>query len=478
MPCPKLALLSAIGVLLPSCSNVFSNLRTSSEQPSPKPNAALSTGQLGMSLARGTSLSMARQPVTTSTLGLAVLWQRPRELLSANLPFSPNFTPTPQVQPGSAGFETLLDEKGLPSPEMGKLTWLVDGKRFFPEFEKQIKAAKSTIDVQVFIYDNDDIAVRYADQLKQRSHNAQVRVLYDDLGSVMAWKSPPETPFPAGFKAPSNMASHFKGGSQVQVRRMLNPWMVCDHSKLHVFDHRVAIMGCMNIGREYYSEWHDLMFRVEGPVVASLQEDFNRSWHKAGPAGIFSVFKKEPTPVQPPEVAGQIPLRVMRTDPAAGRNEIRKCMLLAIRAARERIWIENPYIANDDIVEELEEAARRGVDVRVIIPSKNDSTIMDIGNKAFANKLIKAGGKAYEYPRMTHMKVMICDGWACVGSANLDTLSLRINRELNLTFNDRAEVTRLVNQVFMPDFRVSKRRTAGDAVSPTSPITEAVADQL
>jgi cardiolipin synthase len=464
--------------LLCSCSNLFNNLRNSSEQRSPKPNAGMSTGSLGMSLVRGTTLSMVRQPVTTSTLGLAVMWQRPRELLSANLPLSPNFTPTPGVQPGSAEFEKLLDEQDIPSPEMGKITWLVDGKRFFPEFEKQIAAARSTIDVQVFIFDNDDIAVRYAEHLKRRSHHVPTRVLFDDLGSVMAWKSPPETPMPSGFKPPTSMAKYFREGSQVQVRRMLNPWMVCDHSKLHVFDHRVAIMGCMNIGREYHSEWHDLMFRVEGPVVARLQEDFNRSWHHAGPAGIFSVFKKEPTPIQPPAVAGQIPVRVIRTDPAAGRNEIRKSMLLAIRAARERIWIENPYIANDDVVEELEEAARRGVDVRVVIPSKNDSTIMDVGNKAFANKLLKAGGKAYEYPGMTHMKVMICDGWACVGSANLDTLSLRINRELNLTFNDPAEVNRLIQQVFTPDFRVAKRRTLKDDVSPTAPLAEAVADQL
>ena len=330
--------------------------------------------------------------------------------------------------------------------------------------------------MQVYIFDNDDIAVRQADALKKRSQDARVRVLFDDLGSYTAAKSPPETPYPAGYEAPSSMAKYFRQDSKVMVRRLLNPWLVCDHSKLQVFDGRVALMGCMNIGREYYSEWHDLMFRGEGPVVGRLQEAFNRSWHKAGPAGIFSLARKEPV-AEVPAVAGQYPMRVLRTDPAARRPEIRKATLLSIRAARKRVWVENPYVANDDVTEEMEAAARRGVDVRLIIPSENDSKIMDISNKAFAAKLVKAGGKVYLYPGMTHMKVMVCDDWAIVGSANLDTLSMRINREIDLTFHERRAVRSLVDAVFTPDFARSKRYRP-DARTLASPLVETLADQL
>jgi cardiolipin synthase len=114
----------------------------------------------------------------------------------------------------------------------------------------------------------------------------------------------------------------------------------------------------------------------------------------------------------------------------------------------------------------------------VIIPSRGDSTIMDGGNLGTARGIIEAGGKVYRYPKMTHMKVMICDGWGCIGSANLDTLSMRINRELNLGFSDAESLRRLENEVFLPDFRISRRLRLEDTRSPVAPLAEAIADQL
>ena len=175
---------------------------------------------------------------------------------------------------------------------------------------------------------------------------------------------------------------------------------------------------------------------------------------------------------------GAIPLRMLQTDAARGKQQILDASLLAIRAARKRIWIENPYFAHDETAMELVAAARRGVDVRVILPSRGDSTIMDQGNLATARGLIEAGAKIYRYPRMTHMKVMICDGWAQAGSANLDTLSMRINRELNLAYSDPAAVRALEQKVFEADFRASRRLSLGDTASAIAPVAEAVADQL
>ena len=109
--------------------------------------------------------------------------------------------------------------------------------------------------------------------------------------------------------------------------------------------------------------------------------------------------------------------------------------LLAIRGAEKRIYIVNPYFASDEIVTALRFAVRRGVDVRVILAAEGDSAIMDVGNLATARVLIAGGAKFYRYPKMAHLKVMVCDDWATVGSANLDTLSMRINRELNIAFS-------------------------------------------
>ena len=234
----------------------------------------------------------------------------------------------------------------------------------------------------------------------------------------------------------------------------------------------------MNLGREYYSEWHDLMVKVEGPVVASLSREFNGAWRKAGPWGDLALFRKPAFLRRPAPVDGGVPLRLLRTDAARGQTHVLGATLLAIRAARQRVWIENPYFAHDDIVQAVVAAARRGVDVRVILPARGDSTIMDAGNLGTARAVIEAGGKVFRYPRMTHMKVMIADGWGCIGSANLDILSMRINRELNLAFSDPAVVRDLEAQVFLPDFRASKRIRLEETSSPVAPLAEAIADQL
>lgn len=477
MPPAKL-LLTAVCLFIPSCAQLSENAGKSREQRPQATDLATGAGNLGMGLFRSTALSTLRQPVTTATLGVSVLWHRPRELVSANLNTPLHLGPHPTEKPGTEAFEKLLDDSGIPRPGQGSLKWLVDGKRFFPDFDRELAAATKSVDLQVYIFDNDDIAVRYADRLKARAHDIPVRVMFDDMGSSFAQTSPPETPAPEGFFPPANMVSYLRGGSPIRVRRTLNPWLVADHSKLILVDRRIAYIGGMNIGREYYNEWHDLMIRIEGPVVRSFQRDFNRTWRKAGWSGDFALFRTPASVRKPAPVPGEIPLRILRTDPAEGRYEILKSTLLAIRAAKKRIWIENPYVAHDDITIALEDAARRGVDVRMILPARGDSTIMDIANIDVARRLILAGGKIYNYPLMTHMKVMICDNWATVGSANLDTLSMRINRELNIAFNDPGQVNELIRTVFMPDFRLSKRRRLKDTESFIAPIAEAIADQL
>lgn len=354
----------------------------------------------------------------------------------------------------------------------------MDGRGFFTELEHQLAYAKRGVDVQVYIFDNDDIAVRYADRLKQCARHLKVRVLMDDLGSTTAISSAPLTPGPRGIEPPASMLSYLKDGSNVRARRSLNPWLVCDHTKLFVIDQRTALLGGMNIGREYYSEWHDLMLRVEGPIVADFSSEYEHAWRSSAPLGGLSLFRKKYAPTPPPQTPDCVPIRLLRTDSSLGKHHVYEATLLALRSAKKRIWIENPYFAHDGITAEVCAAAKRGIDVRVILPKEGDSAIMDSGNLATANQIIQAGGKAYRYPRMTHMKVMICDDWAQAGSANLDTLSMRINRELNIGTADAKTVSQLERLVFKPDFRVSRRIKLQETESVVAPIAEALADQL
>lgn len=468
--------LGGVLLLLVSCTGVSSNARL--EQSS---DMITGGGNLALTAVRATAVAAVRQPVTTTKLGLVVLWHRPHAAVSGNLPVDLIPQTVATEAPGTPEFEELLDREGFPRAESGTLKWLVDGPEFFSEFDRQISSARYSIQVQVFIFDNDDIAVRYADLLKGRSGEVPVQVLFDDLGSTFAHTSAPRTLGPRGFVPPSDMHSYLRKNSKIRVRRTLNPWLVCDHTKLLVFDQRTAILGGMNIGREYFSEWHDLMVAVEGPVVRTLSDDFNSAWKKSGPWGDFALLHKSKISARPEpvtDITGGIPLRVLRTDPAKGRYEILDASLLAIRGARRRVWIQTPYFAHDDIKVEVAAAARRGVDVRVIIPSAGDSAIMSAGNLGTANSLIQAGAKVFRYPKMTHLKALICDDWATVGSANIDTLSMRINRELNLAFSNRAAVRDLEKLIFLPDFQRSKRIRLEETQSIIHSVAEIIAGQL
>jgi cardiolipin synthase len=472
---PRLLPLFAV---LASCAQPELNARRSLERI-PQANPALESG-IGLTgtMVRATALAAVKQPATTTRLGIAMMWHRPREFVSANIPLDLNGGPLPDSVPGSADFEKRLDEQTETTTEGGRLAFLLDGPAFFGELDTRIAAARRSIDCQVFIFDNDDIGVRYADRLRERAKTIPVRVLFDDLGTTFAHSTPPETPGPPGFVPPVDMEAYLKTDSPLRVRRVLNPWLICDHTKLLVFDRETALLGGMNIGREYYSEWRDLMVRVEGPVVGRLGHEFENNWRKNGPAGDFSALWPGPARYRPPPSGNDIPVRILRTHAAGGEKQILDAILLAVRAARSRIWIETPYFSHDDIALAVASAARRGVDVRVILPSRGDSTIMDIGNLATARGLIRAGAKVYQYPRMTHLKAIVCDGWASVGSANLDTLSMRLNRELNIAFTDPATVRDLEKLVFLPAFRESRRMNLKATESLLAPFAEALADQL
>ena len=428
---------------------------------------------------RSTIGSFVRHPITTYRLGMATSHRRSATLLEDHLPALDPFalahaSPPP---PGTGEFEGHLNKLGLPEPLPGELGYHLDGEAFFTAFEKELAAARESIDIQVYILDNDDVGVHCADLLRARAEEIPVRVIMDDLGSTMAHGRKPPSGLPDGFKSPGDIGNYLvKGNSKVQLRETSNPWLVTDHTKLHLFDRRTAFIGGMNLGRESRHEWHDLMVSLRGPILSALSDDYDSTWKCNGPLGDLALFaRKQPLP----DLEGPgIPLRILRTDVVHARSDILIAMRQAIRGAKSRIWIEMPYFSSDVIENELKSAASRGVDVRLILPDRANHEIMNAGNLVAARNLMKAGVRVYHYPGMTHLKAMICDGWATVGSANLDTISLRINRELNVSFNDPNLVNELAELVFEPDFQASRLLTPGETKLNLAPLIESIADQL
>ena len=404
---------------------------------------------------RGTVVGLINHPVSSTSAGIAAFKNRTRELVPVEA-FLSDANETPDARaPGTAGFERFLDQNGLAPATRGTLAFHVDGEAFFSRLNQSIAEAKSSIDWMVFIFDNDDFALSVADRLKARSGEVKTRVMMDRLGSVMAGYSPPATPLPAGFAMPHSISHYLRHRSDVRVRKQPNPWLVSDHTKVLMFDRTTAYLGGMNIGREYRSEWHDLMAEIRGPIVEELARAFDRSWRRSGYLGdIHLLAPRRPRPSSGTAADG-IPIRLLETAPWV--YDIERAQIAAIRASRRQIVVITPYFTSKAMLVELQRAAARGVDVRVILPRDIDSEVMRLTNAEFAARMAEGGVKIHQFPGIMHLKAAIYDGWVCLGSANMDTLSLRINREKNIAFSDPETVARFRRQVVERDLRRSTR---------------------
>jgi cardiolipin synthase len=378
-----------------------------------------------------------------------------------------------------AAWEKDLDRMVSARRYQGKVELLIDGAKFFPALIQSVEGAARGVDAQVFIFDNDDYAVKIADLLKKRSAEVKVRVLMDDAGSLFAGNAPRAAAPEEGFQRPAGMQGYLTSGSQVQARASANPWLTVDHRKLFIIDGRQAYLGGMNIGRQYRYEWHDLMVGLTGPVVGRLEKSYRKAWAHAGPLGDFSyawVMLFEPAAPGRNRMPDGIDIRPLRT--ATFQAEIYHAQLEAINRAKSYIYIENAYFDDNTMLRALIQARRRGVDVRVIFPAENDSGIMQTSDEVTGNELIENGARVYVYPGMTHVKAAIYDGWACLGSANFNKMSLHVGQELDVAFSDPATVERLKQELFETDFKRSRELTQPVPLNWFDSFVKAFADEL
>jgi len=355
-----------------------------------------------------------------------------------------------------AAWEKHLDDMFGATRSSGTMSLLVDGDNFFPAYVDAVIAADASIKVRTYIFDRDDYGVKMADLLKRRAESVDVQVMADGIGILLAQNKAAGT-MPADHKAPMGITAYLARNSPLRVRSLTNPWMAGDHTKTTIVDSSRAFIGGMNIGREYRWEWHDLMIETQGPIAKILEYEFDKTWVHGSVLGDFvylGYLLKNPRPEL--ETSG-FPIRVLRTLPY--RSEIYRAQLQAVRNARQYIFIENAYFSDIGFIFELVKARLRGVDVRVIIPMEGNHGIMNKSNVVAANTLLKYGARVFVFPGMSHVKAAIYDGWACLGSANFDKLSFRVNKELNLATSYPGFIRELTAEVFIPDFAESVELT-------------------
>jgi len=374
------------------------------------------------------------------------------------VPFPKPGTRYPELSSGPGmdlrAWEEWLDRYTGTRQEEGSLDLLIDGVQFFPRLKQAIADATNHIHFNIYVFDKDDVGISVADQLKQRASEIEVKVIFDRLGAIGGGGAPPSTPLPADFSSPSSIYSYLRQDSRVRVRPFLNPWFSANHAKVLLVDGTHAWLGGMNLGREYRYEWHDLMVELQGPVVSTLEEEFRRSWAHEGLLGDFAyvvALARGPRPDAPPSPPGDwIKLRLLPTRTAW--KPFSAAVQKAIGASRSYVYLENPYLFDKRVIVSLARARNRGVDVRVVLPRVNDLKIGGRSNLVLANYLLEHGVRVYFYPGMTHVKALLVDGWAAVGSANLNHLSLRVCQEQNVATSDPAFAARLKRELFEEDF--------------------------
>ena len=373
-------------------------------------------------------------------------------------------------------FEERLNELFGDERAYGTMTYYIGGESYFPRQMQAFEQAEDSIDVRIFIFDNDDFGVKLANILKRRSHDVDVKVLIDGMGMIMGEGKVPEG-MPAGFVPPASMAKYLQKDDQVDVRIRPNAWFKADHTKTIFIDDNICFTGGMNFGREYRYDWHDLMMELRGPIVQKLHREFDIAWAHAGKLGDLAylrskMFKKEK---HDPDTTGFL-IRPLYT--RAKDQQIYHAQLEAIKASKKYIYISNAYFSDNAILYELIRARRRGVDVRVILPVHGNHAIMNKSNMVTANVMFDHGIRVYFYPGMSHIKAAIYDGWMTTGSANFDKLSFRDNVELNIATSDKQAVEELKTRLFEEDFKKSLEMTKKLKVNFQDRLAEFIAEQL
>ena len=320
------------------------------------------------------------------------------------------------------------------------LTLYVRGKDLFPAMEAAIEKAEASVHLETYILGSDRTGRAFAELLAKKARTGvRVRVIYDSIGSMDL--------------DPTLETLMRNAGVQVLEYHPVAPWRPSwawnrrDHRKILACDGRVAFVGGMNLNDENApadvggGDWRDAHVRVEGPAARDLDLLFREVWS----AQTGRWFETAGDGVE----RGPARVKIAANQELMNRFVIREAYVNALTAAREEVSIANAYFIPDwRIRRALARAARRGVDVRVMVPGRSDSSAVWHAMRARYDSLLTRGVRVFEWQGpMMHAKAVVVDRlWASVGTYNLDHRSLQHNLEVNLNVLDRAFAGELASQ--------------------------------
>lgn len=340
------------------------------------------------------------------------------------------------------------------------LTLLTNNAQTFERIEREMLAAQQSIWAEYYIIENDGTGRRFLELLAERARaGVSVKLLYDAVGS--------------GGIDSELLEAIERAGGQAAAFLPVNPlqrrWAVHlrNHRKIIVVDGDRAFTGGMNVGDVYsgssgirrqmkgrrkINAWRDTHLYVEGPAAQDLASVFAEDWCFATDEVLalreVAMIRREPG----------ASVAVLPSGPDQETNATSVAYFVGITMSAERCYLTSPYFVPDEpTLRALTSAAQRGVDVRLLVPSKNDVPLMVYAIRSFYPRLIEAGVRIYEYqPSVLHAKTMVVDGQFCiVGSANLDVRSFRLNFEVGAIVADEV-FAGVLEQQFLLDLQKSR----------------------
>ncbi|WP_434775788.1 cardiolipin synthase [Pseudomonas oryzihabitans] len=348
---------------------------------------------------------------------------------------------------------------GTPCVANNQVRLLINGEETFAAILGAIRGAQKVVLVQFFIIHDDALGLALQNTLLDRARaGVKVYLLYDAIGSHALPRTYVETLREAGCEV--------KGFSN--RRGLINRFQVNfrNHRKIVVVDGEVGFTGGLNVGDEYMglkpplAPWRDTHLELRGPALATLQETFAQDW--------YWVTRRLPTLLLPERYEeGGVLCQVVPSGPADDQETCSLFFVEAIHSARHRIWITTPYFIPDEAVSAaLRLAALRGVDVRILLPSRPDHKVVYAASYLYAFEAVHAGVRVFRYgPGFLHQKVVLIDeDVAAVGSANLDNRSFRLNFEVMVMVMD-VPFAWEVRKMLEHDFSRSRELTPEDNVA-------------
>ena len=338
--------------------------------------------------------------------------------------------------------------------EAGNRVEVLQNGGFFPPLFRDIAAAKRSVHLEMFIWEESTIARQLAELLARKAREGViVRVLVDASGGRALKGDVEKMLTDAGAKV-----AHFHPWRISNIGRINNR----DHRKLVIIDGVIGYTGGHGIddlwtgNGQDMKHYRDTGLRIAGPVVHRMQGAFSENWIEE--TGEIPADDSDFPPIGP---AGPTAAHITYTSPEGSISSVQILYYLAIKAARREIIIQNPYLLPDrEAIEALEEAVQRGVDVKIMVPSDDatDNALVQHASHHHFGTLLERGVKIWEYHRtLLHQKVIVVDGiWSCVGSTNFDDRSFQLNDEVSMSVLD-ADVAAQLRAAFDADLRYAKQ---------------------